>query len=265
MLKVRRFGMSMLAAGFALVLAGCSDSEEVVTGDQTSAEQTTTAAPSPPVLTKENFATKLAAAQAEAGSAHFEATIEVSGQTGDMSGDVDNLGDVENMAMDMAMDIGGQQLEIVLVDKALYIKGAAMSAEPGKPWIKVDISDPNNPVSQLFQATNPSNFTAYLEGVTSFEDNGPESVNGVETRHYTVTVDTAKMLKANPAFKGQDVSSLGLPAEVTSEVYVDSNNLPIKMSVGMGSAGTFEASFSKYGEPADIEAPPANQVSEFSL
>ncbi len=269
--KLRRFGVSMIAAGLALGLVGCSDSGDVATGEGTSAEQTTaeqttqTPEPAVPVLTEENFASKLAAAQAEAGSAHFEATIEASGQSGNMSGDIDNLGDLENVAMDMSFDIGAEQLEIVVLDRALYVKGAGMSAAPGKPWIKVDVRDPNNPFSQLFEATNPANFTAYLEGVTRFKDMGIESVNGVETRHYSVTVDTDKMLAANPAFEGQDTSTLGLPDEVTTEVYVDSDNLPIKMSVGMGSAGTFEANFSKYGEPVDVEAPPANKVSEFSL
>ena len=269
----------MIAAGLALSLVGCSDSQDVATDGETSAEQTATeptvseptttepatSEPTAPALSQENFATKLAAAQAEAGSAHFEATIEVTGQSGTMTGNVDNVGELENVAMDMTMDIAGQQLDLVLLDKALYIQGAGISSDPRKPWIKVDVSDPNNPFSQLFEASNPSNFTAYLEGVTRFEDQGPETVDGVETRHYSVTVDTAKMLKANPAFKGQDVSSLGLPDEVTSEVYVDSRNLPIKIAVAMGSAGSFEATFSKYGEPVDIEAPPAKKVTEFSL
>ncbi len=47
-------------------------------------------------------------------------------------------------------------------------------------------------------------------------------------------------------------------------MYVDSDNLPRKMSVSLGSAASFEANFSKYGEQVDIEAPPAGQVSEFS-
>jgi hypothetical protein len=298
MTSVRRFGVSMIAAGLMFGLVACSGSEEVATDDPSTVETTSpdtatdtpatdtpttstgpaatdtpvtdaspteTADPAVPVLSEKNFASELTAAQTAAGSAHIEATIGASGQTGKMVADVDGLGNGDNLAMDLSLDIAGQQLKMVLVDKAFYIQGAGISSDPAKPWVKIDISDPNNPFAQLFDASNPANFTAYLEGVTGFQDKGIETVDGVEARHYSVTVDTAKMLAANPAFKGQDVSSLGLPDEVTSEVYVNGDNLPVEISVAMGSAGSFEAHFSKYGEPVDVKAPPASQVSEFSL
>ncbi len=293
MMNLRRFGVSMITTGLMVGLVGCGGSEEVAEGDLTSDTTTadtpstdttsdtpatettattdpattepTTSEPDFPVLSEKNFTSELTAAQADVGSAHIEATIGASGQTGKMVADVDGLGNADNLAMDLALDIAGQELKMVLVDKALYIQGAGISSDPAKPWVKIDISDPNNPLAQLFDASNPANFTAYLEGVTRFEDKGIETVDGVEARHYSVTVDTAKMLAANPAFEGQNVESLGLPDEVTSEVYVDSDNLPVLISLTMGSAGSFEAHFSKYGEPVDIQAPPANKVSEFSL
>lgn len=303
MMNLRRFGVSMITTGLMVGLVGCGGSEDVAEGDLTSDTTTadtpstdttsdtpatettattdpattdpattepttsepTTTEPDFPVLSEKNFASELTAAQADVGSAHIEATIGASGQTGKMVADVDGLGNADNLAMDLALDIAGQELKMVLVDKALYIQGANISSDPAKPWVKIDISEPNNPLAQLFDATNPANFTAFLEGVTRFEDKGIETVDGVEARHYSVTVDTAKMLAANPAFEGQNVEGLGLPDEVTSEVYVDSDNLPVLISLTMGSAGSFEAHFSKYGEPVDIQAPPANKVSEFSL
>lgn len=250
----------MIAAGLMFGLVGCSDS-----GGSDSTGASNAPAQAAPALTAKNFASELTAAQADAGSAHIEATIKAAGQTGTIAGDVDNLGDLENVAMDISLDMAGQQLQMVLAQKELYIQGVGLATDPAKPWVKLDISDPNNPFSQILDASNPANFTAYLEGVTRFDDKGTETVDGVETRHYIVTVDTAKMLAANPAFKGQDVSSLGLPDEVTSEVYVDSANLPIEIVISMGSIANVEAHFSKYGDPVDVKAPPANQVSEFSL
>jgi hypothetical protein len=73
------------------------------------------------------------------------------------------------------------------------------------------------------------------------------------------------MLARNPALRGQSISSLGLPNAMTSEVYVDSADRPVKLSVGLGSVASIEAHFSKYGQPVQISAPPADQVSEFSL
>jgi hypothetical protein len=151
-----------------------------------------------------------------------------------------------------------------MLDKVLYVKGAPLSAVPGKPWLKVN-AGATNPLSKVFNSINPANYLAYLNGITTYRNRGLETVNGVRTRHYTVTVDTAKMLAGNPALSGQSLSSLGLPKALTSDVYVDSANRPVKLSVGLGSVASIEAHFSKYGQPVQISAPPANQVSEFSL
>lgn len=261
MTAVRRFGAAVLAVFLLLGLVGCSGSNN--NGASGLAGQQSPQGPQP--LTKDEFANALATAQAKADTAHIEATIKATGQSGKISADVKGLGDLSNVAMDMAFDLAGTKLQVLVVDKLLYVKGAGFSTDPGKPWLKVDVSDPNNPMAQLFDSANPANYTAYLKGITDFEDKGLQTVDGVQTRHYAVTVDTAKMLAGNPAFHGQTVSSLGLPNALTSEVYVDSDNRPVKMSVDLGSVAAFEAHFSRYGDPVDISAPPADQVSEFSL
>lgn len=249
----------MIAASL-LFLVGCSDSQSSDEEDGS-----TPAAQAAPALTSQNLVAELTAAQADAGSAHIEATIEAAGQNGTMSGDVDRLGDLDEVALDMALDLGGQELQLILVDKALYVEGVGLASDPAKPWLKLDVSDPDNPFSRILDAANPGNFTAYLEGVTRVKDLGTDTVDGVQAQHYAVTVDTAKMIAANPAFEGQDVSSLGLPAAVTSDLYVDSDNLPVELSVAMGGVANFEAHFSDYGEPVDIAAPPADQVSDFGM
>jgi hypothetical protein len=249
-----------MIAGSLLFLVGCSDSQS--SGDE---DGSTPAAETAPALTSRNLASELAAAQADVGSAHVEATLEAAGQNGTMSGDVDGLGNLDEGAIDMALELGGQKIQLILVDGVLYVEGLGLNSSPAKPWLKLDVSNPNNPLSQFLALANPANFTAYFEGVTRVKDLGAETVDGVQAQHYAVTVDTAKMIAANPAFKGQDVSSLGLPTALTSDVYVDSDNLPIEISVAMDGVANFEAHFSSYGEPVDISAPPANQVSDFSL
>ena len=250
----------MIAAGLVFGLVGCSDS-----GSSESSDGSDAPSQAAPALTKANFASELTTAQADAGSAHIEATIAAAGQTGTMSGDVDGLGDAGKLALDMSLDLGGKQLQMVQVDKALYVKGVGLNSDPAKPWVKLDISDEHNPFSRVLDTVNPANFTAYFKEVTRFQDKGTATVNGEESHHYTVTVNAAKMLAANPAFKGQDVASLGLPDQITSDVYVNDDNLPVQISVAMGSVATFKANFSHYGDPVEIKAPPADQVSEFSL
>jgi LppX_LprAFG lipoprotein len=216
-------------------------------------------------LTKDNFADEIQSAQSQAGSAHIEATIESQGQSLNLDGDVENLDTPETPAFSFTADTGGQELKMIVVDQVLYVSGAGLGAEPGKPWAKIDVSDSTNPIGQLFQAANPGNFAAYLEGVTKFEDKGDETVDGVDTHHYDVTVDTATMLKSNPVFQGQEASALGLPESLTSEVYVDDDNLPVEIKVDLAAAGAFEVHFSDYGKDVSIKAPPADQVSDVDL
>jgi hypothetical protein len=87
----------------------------------------------------------------------------------------------------------------------------------------------------------------------------------VRAHHYTVTINTARALAANPAFKGQDLSKLGMPKTLHTDVWLDSDNRPVKMTVVIGTLLSLEVHVSKYGEPVAVHAPPAGQVGTFSL
>jgi len=97
------------------------------------------------------------------------------------------------------------------------------------------------------------------------DDTGTVEFTVQGRRDYTVTVDTAEMLESNPVFRGQDAATLGLPAELTSEVYVDSENRPVRIQVELGEIGSFDAHFSDYGKDVSVEAPDPSTVGEFSL
>ncbi len=267
-MKMRHLAVSVLAAGLLAGLAGCSDtSTDELTSDDGSTSPSSSPSPSsegPPVLTEDSFAQEIAAAQAEAGSAHFEADVQGTGMSFDMSGDIEGIGDPSALSMAATTNIQGQPVEIRLIDRVFFLKNEQL-APAGKEWLKIDLTDPNDPMGQILDAANPSNFIAFLEGITKFEESGVETVDGVETRHYTVTVDTARMLKSNPIFRGQDASTLGLPAEVSSEVYVDSLNRPVQIQVDLGQTGTFDVHFSDYGKDVSVKAPDPRTVGEFSL
>lgn len=257
---LRRSRTAILVVGLLLGLVACSSTNGGNSGASGAARQH-----GPTVLSKDSFASALARAQAKAETAHVQATISATGQAGRVSADVKGLGDLSNAAMHLSLDLAGQHLQLVAVDRLLYIKGAPLGGQPGKPWLKVDVGQAGNPFARVFNTVNPATYTAYLKGITTFTDKGVQTVDGVQTRHYTVTVDTAKMLADNPAFHGQTLSDLRLPHALTSEVYVNADNLPIKMSIGLGSLASFDAHFSKYGETVNVTPPPADQVSKFSL
>ena len=275
-MKIRRTAVSLLAIGLLAGLTACNsngDSSNTSDGgstvsqsDSTTSDSTGGGDSSGTALTKDTFAQAVRDAQAQAGSAHVEATIETQGQNLTLSGDVDKLDDPAASETDMTASFGGQSFHMILVDKVLYMSGDALAgAGNGKKWVKIDLSDPSNPLGQLFQSSDPSNFSAYLEGVKTFEDKGQETVDGVSTEHYVVTIDTKKMMANNPMFKGQSSAALGLPKTLTSDVYVDGDNRPVEIKLDLGAGGAFEAHFSDYGKDVSITAPPANQVSTFNL
>jgi hypothetical protein len=253
---------ALLAVAVLATTAACNDSSS---GDGAGATTATQREDAAATLTKDNFADEIRAAQAAARTAHVEATVESQGQSLRLAGDVDGLDTPQTPAFDFTADAGSQKLQMIVVDQVLYVTGEGLTGSGGKKWVKIDLKDSTNPLGQIFEAANPGNFAAYLEGVTTFEDKGSDTVDGVQTHHYDVTVDTATMLKSNPVFKGRDVSQLGLPEAITSEVYVDADNRPIEIKVDLAAAGAFEAHVSDYGKQVDVTAPPSDQVGTLDL
>ncbi len=253
---IRQRAVCLLAAGVLVGLGGCADRG---VDRPSGAEKRSPSAPA--VLSEENFADDVIAAQAEAGSAHIAATIGVSGQSFELSGDVAGLGTPDDIEMDVTAAVAGQELQMLIVHRVLYLKGEGF-APAGKEWLKADLSDPNNPLGQIFDSANPGNFNAYLQGVTTLKDQGTETVDGVRTRHYSLTIDTARMLTSNPMFKGQDASTLGLPDELTTQAYIDDDNRPVWLKVDLETTGSLDVHFSDYGKDVTVSAPDPSTVGE---
>jgi hypothetical protein len=154
-------------------------------------------------------------------------------------------------------------MQMKVVDQSLYMKGPGMGGSAAKPWVKVDLDDPNNPFGSLYETANPQSFTDYFAGAKSLKDLGTETVDGVETTHYAVTVSTKKMLAGNQQFQGMDPDTMGMPKQIKIDAWLNSDQLPVKLVVPFGGLGSFEAHFSKYGEPVNVQAPPAKLVSQY--
>jgi hypothetical protein len=241
-----------IAAGMMVSLSGCGSNAGSSGGDSAA-------------LTQANFSQTVTSAQQAAKSAHFVASIKAAGHSISMTGDASGFADLASAAMDLNVRASGKSIEMRLVHKVLYLHGAGMPAPAGKSWVKVDLNDANNPLSKILDTAGPRSMLTYLRSVTSLDDKGMQSVDGVQAHHYTVTINTAKALAANPAFKGQDLSKLGMPKTLHTDVWLDSDNRPVKMTVVIGKLLSLEVHVSKYGEPVAVHAPPAAQVGTFSL
>ncbi|MGA9345720.1 MAG: LppX_LprAFG lipoprotein [Nocardioidaceae bacterium] len=257
----RRAAVAVMMSGLLATVAACGSTSDTTRASGAAGGGAAAVA----VLTKDNLAGEIRAALAAAGSAHVAVTVESQGQSLQLAGDVAHLDKQTAPEIAFTADAGGQQFQMRVVDQVLYVSGGPLTGAQGKKWMKIDLSDPTNPLGQIFQAANPGNFAAYLEGVTRFEDKGQATVDGVRTTHYTVTVDATAMLKSNPVFKGQDLATLGLPDALTSEVYVDDANRPIEIKVDLAAVGAFDAHFSDYGKSVTIVAPPKDQVGQFTF
>lgn len=259
---MRRFAAVAAAAAVMATLAGCGS------GDQASSEAGSSSPSSPSSLGKRtlaSFSGDVLAAQRQVGSAHVEARLDFSGQQGTISGDFAGLDRPSALKMDLSADIAGQQVDIVFVDGSIYLRGAGLSGDPARPWVTTDLDDPGNPLSSILDSVRPASFTAYLKAVTKLEDRGEETVDGVRADHYTATIDTAEMLRANAMFRGQDASALGLPRHLSSDVWIDGASLPVEMSVSLGDVGSIDVHFSEYGRPVVVRAPPAARVSRLTF
>lgn len=214
-------------------------------------------------LSADDFYPAIMAAMREAESFSFETTSDSGGQTQTMSGQA-RFGD-DGIEME-ATGSGAQDLEMILVDQAMFMKSPGLGM--GDKWLKIDLSDPTSLFGMIGRATDPEVMFKAMEAPKKLELVGTEDVDGVETNHYRITLDPTQFLKAMefpPAMADM------MPDELVTEMWVDGDDLPRKFTqsmqlpaVGGGkpTATTTEGTYSDFGADVEIEAPPSSQVTE---
>jgi len=222
-------------------------------------------------LNESSFATSVSDATRQVQSVHLEGTFTTQGQRVTVTADT-SFGDRTLTGLKGAVRVslpGMGTLEARLVGGVVYINGAqlGLGALGGKPWVKVDLTDTSNPLGEtLAKITDnlgPGQLAETLKGLSTLRTVGAETVDGVATTHYKVSIDTSKL----GTTLGLDPSQLGgaaLPKTVAYDVWLDEGSRPVKLAMATSMFG-MELHFSKWGEPVHVAAPPASQVSSFSL
>ena len=165
-----------------------------------------------------------------------------------------------------ATGTGAQAMEMILVDKAMYMKSASFGT--GDKWLKIDLSDPSSLFGMIGKATDPEVMFEAMEAPKKLELVGSEDVDGVETNHYRITMDPTQYLEAMefPAAMADM-----LPKELVTDMWVDADNLPRKFTQtvevqapggGAPTSSTTEGTYADFGTDVEIEAPPASEVTE---
>lgn len=208
-------------------------------------------------LTDDSFASSIGTAVAEAGSAHVEAKGSLMGLPLNVEGDVTGGEEPQDFALALASADGG--IDVRLVDQVAYGK---VDPFTGGKFLRIDLTDADDPlVAQLKSFTDQvdaKSLLADLDGAISIEATGDEPVtlDGVETTAYEVTVDTTQLPGADVA--GQRPTSIELTVQMGAD------DLPRRIVMDQGGA-PITVDFSAWGEPVEVAAPAADEVSEQSV
>ena len=221
------------------------------------ASETSTSSSSSPTNTgtpfdPDEFTTKLKTAVEENPTVHIDVEATLEGQQGVTASGVQDL---SADALDMEVDMGGQKLGYRLVDGQYYL------SQPPK-WVPVT-EDSTNPLvkqtlDQIQLLSMRKQFDAFVAGVEKAGDKGTEEIDGVQTRHYTATVNTAKAYEQLGAERDE-----GAPESLIYDVWLDENDLIRQMTFTQdGAKATLTAK--DWGEPVSIDKPADSELAEVS-
>ncbi|GAB3484939.1 hypothetical protein [Amycolatopsis cihanbeyliensis] len=186
--------------------------------------------------------------------------------------------DSENPAMSMTMDMLGQNMEMRLVGDALYIKQPQATGD--KPWTKAS-KDSNDPMSramggkieEMTSQMDVRNALDQVKAAGTIKSSEQTELNGQPATHYVIDLDFQKLLEQESANlpQGMNEQMAGKVDKLPMELWLSEDELPLQVTMDMakvmeaagapaGQGGKVTMTYSDWGAPVNIEAPPADQV-----
>jgi len=249
MRRESRFARALTATlVVGLSLTACGDKDTPKSAPDADGGTSASAAPAAKALTQDNFSERVFSAIDKAGSAkvHFE--------TGNGSKTVSGDGEIkygDELALRVTMDVpqqasGAAPQEMLMVGKTFYISmGGKYMTLPLDAFKGMGVPDLSANLDPKIQAK------AFGQAVTKFEQSGdPETLDGVQATPYSVTLDPKK---------APEVYGTTLTEPITVVYYVGPDDLLRKM-VYKDKNGDFISTYSDWGAPVTIEAPPASKL-----
>ena len=243
--RFRRLTQSLtLTLAVGLALAGCGDQQKSDT--PTDGAQKTDAPAASADLTQSNFADEVFGAVLKAGSAKISFESGTGGKKFTGEGEIE-YGDELAVRMTMPNPAGGgAKQEMLLIGDTMYMgmgdNYMSMSMDAMKGQGMPDMSASLDPEAQQ---------EAFEAAVTDFKQSGePETLDGVSATPYVITLDPAKAPETFGTMANEPL---------TFTYFIGPDDLPRKM-VYEDKNGEFVALYSDWGDPVDIEAPPAEKV-----
>lgn len=269
------------AAAFLLASCGGQAGDVSTTADQETGQAAAIAVTEGKGGGAELFAAMLAA-QEEAGSYRFEMDMDIEGASYDASGAAEYGTDIDQVDMTMTMsmplddldpDAGNGQLEMLLVDGQIYMSFPPELGLPvDKPWLTVD-PEGGDPISQAFGAMSEQMVdSAALQRklaeqaeLIAVEELGSDTADGVAVTKYRITLSADDLVEFMEIPGTEGMSAENAPFdEAEYTLWLDSGFLLRKLEAGLDGLKYMDMRFFGFGEPVDVEAPPADQVTDFA-
>jgi hypothetical protein len=255
-MKYRRLLGATIALPAVLLAAGCGQAAPGNGAPETrSTAVVTTTAAGKVYSDKATFIAALKASTKDMKTVHM--VMEMSGQGQEITMEGDSRLEAGNPASKLTMKMTGMNLEMIVVDQKIYVKGI-----PGQDTTKWAVLDEDNPMAKELASSakqlDPAQmYDEFDKALTDVKHVGKETVDGEATEKYELTMDT-KSIPDMPTGEAQ------LPKTLTYLVWVDQKDRMRKVTFEvMGISAV--ATLSGYGEPVEISAPPADQTVEAKL
>ena len=221
---------------------------------------------------------------AESSRFTMEMTVDGMGDSLAITADGVASGDGKNGQITMSMPIVGT-IEQRIVDGVMYMD---LGSFPGMPdrfagkWVKLDPEqlkdDPRfgtafSELANQAESNSPKQGLEYLRGLSGdVQDLGQEDVNGQPATHYRASIDYSKLADELPGVTDEAREQFAQLGTVPADIWIDGQDRVVKLHLTMdgasfgGESGTVDMTMeiTEFGVPVDVQAPPADQVVDFS-
>lgn len=255
-MRNRRLAIAGLALVAAVGLAGCGPTGTSTTSGSGAPAGSAAATGAAAGLTPEK---ELAAAATKLGEQSMRIDMDMAGAMS-MSGKADPKTGLAEMSMTLGA-LGDTKVELRKVGDDLFMKfgggmGKSLTKDSAKPWMHLDASKIADGSSfNILPKDDPGGAKAMLAAMTGVQKTGDRAFKG--------TLDLTKM----PQYQKRGLDALGdkatkVPFTATADAEGRLTEMTMDMSgLGAGS-GKVKTTYSDFGTPVDVEAPPASQVGE---
>jgi hypothetical protein len=246
----------VLAGGVALVAAGCGSGGSTSVGD----------------------IRRAAAKTSKAGSLEADFAVDGQGLTGSGSGVFNSKQQSGRLQMQLSAGTRKVRVRSIVDGDTIYLRSSAFAqaTTKDKQWVKLNLAtlsassggQAGTDLSGILDAApTPANALAYLQGSSTVDKVGSESIGGVRMTHYAVKADLDQAAENTSGATRETIRGVIAQSGVKDlplDVWVDGNGYIRKVEydehAGRRQAAQVTIELHDFGAPVPITAPPSDSV-----